>query len=116
MQSTDEPLRYGSVSGFIYHDDASPGMVDRYNDLPRALDAWSLDALLACGVDAPLARHVAHLFVRDPLVLFDGLIQEVRRPRPFPTKSHEGDPPPPPCEGRARNESERPPLRACVPF
>ena len=33
---------------------------------------------MAAGVDAPLARHVAHLFVRDPLVLFDGLIEEVR--------------------------------------
>jgi glutamate--cysteine ligase catalytic subunit len=52
--------------------------VDRYNDLVRPLDAWSLETLLAAGVDAPLARHVAHLFVRDPLVLFDGLIEEVR--------------------------------------
>lgn len=52
--------------------------MDRYNDLVRPLDRWSLDTLLAAGVDAPLARHVAHLFVRDPLVLFDGLIEEVR--------------------------------------
>jgi len=27
------------------------------------------------GVDYTLARHIAHLFVRDPLVIFDGSIE-----------------------------------------
>ena len=31
--------------------------------------------LLEGGVDAALARHIAHLFVRDPLVIFDDAIE-----------------------------------------
>merc|ERR1712008_263760 len=29
------------------------------------------------GMDAPVARHLAHLFTRDPLVAFEGAVQEV---------------------------------------
>ena len=29
------------------------------------------------GIDAPLSRHIVHLFVRDSLVAFEGAIQEV---------------------------------------
>lgn len=72
--------RYDSISGFIYQ---CPGAdekgvdVNRYNDLDRAIDQWSLETLRENGIDEPLARHIAHLFVRDPLVIFDGLIEEL---------------------------------------
>ena len=69
--------RYDSVSGYIYHCAANPSMVDRYNDVERALDVWSLETLLAHGVDHVLAEHIAHLFVRDPLVIFEGKVTEV---------------------------------------
>ena len=41
----------------------------RYNDLDAPVDERSLERLLEGGVDEDLARHVAHLFVRDPLVI-----------------------------------------------
>jgi len=73
--------RYGSVSGFIYDSDRVVGMgskhVDKYNDLNRHLDQWSLDTLLENGVDRVLAEHIANLFVRDPLVIFEGKIEEL---------------------------------------
>mmetsp|Transcript_10386 Transcript_10386/g.19087 ORF Transcript_10386/g.19087 Transcript_10386/m.19087 type:complete len:966 (+) Transcript_10386:169-3066(+) len=85
--------RYGSVSGYIYCEPSAAAadaaaltgkstttrqhLVDEYNDLPRELDGWSLETLLARGVDLPLAQHVSHLFVRDPLVCFEGMVTEV---------------------------------------
>lgn len=42
---------------------------DRLNDLDVPLCTDALDTLTARGVDTRLARHVASLFVRDPLVV-----------------------------------------------
>ena len=53
--------RYDSVSGYIYHCAANPSMVDKYNDLDRALDVWSLETLLSHGVDHVLAEHIAYV-------------------------------------------------------
>ena len=69
--------RYASVSGYIYNCRQNPGMVFKYNDVDRALDEWSLSTLLDAGVDEVLAQHIAHLFVRDPLVIFEGRIEEL---------------------------------------
>lgn len=41
-----------------------------YNDVDVAVHQPSYDTLRANGVDELLARHVAHLFVRDPLNVF----------------------------------------------
>jgi glutamate--cysteine ligase catalytic subunit len=41
-----------------------------FNDVSLALDQGHVDKLLEGGVDDTLARHVAHLFARDPLVIF----------------------------------------------
>jgi len=32
--------------------------------------------LLEAGVEEPIARHIAHLFVRDPLVLFSEKVDQ----------------------------------------
>ena len=32
--------------------------------------------MLLEGIDAPLARHIAHLFIRDPIVIFSELIDQ----------------------------------------
>ena len=69
--------RYDAVSGFIYHCPGAPNLVDKYNDVERALDEWSLQTLKENGVDDSLAKHIAHLFVRDPLVIFEGRIDEL---------------------------------------
>jgi glutamate--cysteine ligase catalytic subunit len=48
-----------------------------YNDIPVPIDEDSYALLRENGIDPALAQHVAHLFIRDPLVLFDGAIEEV---------------------------------------
>jgi len=59
--------RYSSVDAFISD---SPNLADAYNDVPLAVDEDALATLVAAGVDDRLARHIAHLFIRDPLVIF----------------------------------------------
>ncbi|KAH8097548.1 glutamate-cysteine ligase [Aureococcus anophagefferens] len=51
--------------------------VKRFCDVDAPVDAKALETLLAAGIDEALARHVAHLFVRDPLVLFEGMVEEL---------------------------------------
>ena len=46
----------------------------QYNDIEAPYDEAAYAQLVAGGVDATLARHVAHLFVRDPLVIFRGRV------------------------------------------
>ena len=63
--------RYDSISSFIGQ--RSPDL-GRYNDCPLQVDARALQALMKAGVDEVLARHLAHLFIRDPLVVYDGAL------------------------------------------
>jgi glutamate--cysteine ligase catalytic subunit len=44
--------------------------VSEYNDIPLVYDQEHFDRLVRSGVDPVLAQHVAHLFARDPLVIF----------------------------------------------
>jgi glutamate--cysteine ligase catalytic subunit len=44
--------------------------VAEYNDVPLVYDQEHFDRLIKSGVDPVLAQHVAHLFARDPLVIF----------------------------------------------
>jgi hypothetical protein len=80
--------RYDSISTFIYqgvavtdNERVANGLQNRvlnmYNDIPVAVDEESYKYLRAAGVDPALAQHVAHLFIRDPLVIFDGAVEEV---------------------------------------
>lgn len=48
-----------------------------FNDLEVQYDEECYARLLEGGADPLLAKHVAHLFVRDPLVLFEGKIKEL---------------------------------------
>ena len=43
----------------------------QYNDIDLEIDQPTLDMLQAHGIDDLLARHIAHLFVRDPLVIYN---------------------------------------------
>jgi hypothetical protein len=45
-------------------------VLNAYNDVEVEVDERLEGLLLDRGVDAILARHVAHLFTRDPLVVF----------------------------------------------
>jgi hypothetical protein len=59
--------RYDSVDSYI-----SSSVLNRpeYSDNEVPIDEAVKERLLAHGIDAPLAHHVAHLFIRDPLVIF----------------------------------------------
>ena len=70
--------RYDSISTFIYHWSGDPDCArsfEQYNDIPCPVDQDIKDRLLDEGLDENLAHHVAHLFIRDPLVLFDGKVE-----------------------------------------
>ncbi|CAN0046707.1 unnamed protein product, partial [Phaeothamnion confervicola] len=74
--------RYGSISTYIYQCRNGRGpnrglLPSKYNDIDCPTDAEALDVLLGAGVDESLARHIAHLFTRDPLVIFDGRVHEL---------------------------------------
>ncbi|KAF7793913.1 hypothetical protein EIP86_005035 [Pleurotus ostreatoroseus] len=68
--------RYASVSLYI-----SDVWMNRpeYNDIDAPYDAAIFDRLRkhdAPGLDEPLSRHIAHLFIRDPLVIFSESIDQ----------------------------------------
>jgi len=77
--------RYDSISTFIYqgrtNSTADAGLSNRilnmYNDIPVPINEEKYEELRKAGVDPALAQHVAHLFIRDPLVVFDGAVEEV---------------------------------------
>ena len=69
--------RYDSVSTFIYRCKRSAtcqSTVDAYNDIPCPVDEDVESRLVASGIDQTLARHIAHLYTRDPLVIFEDLL------------------------------------------
>ncbi len=65
--------RYDSISTYIYHCPGQPQTkrsFELFNDIPCEIDEEILQTLLQSGVDVNLAYHIAHLFIRDPLVIF----------------------------------------------
>jgi len=67
--------RYDSVSCYISE---YPEDLDKmYHDIPCEIDEELCSQLAEEGISAPIARHVAHLFTRDPLVTFEGAVAEV---------------------------------------
>ena len=70
--------RYDSISSYICN---HLGNLDErartecYNDIEAPYNPEAYQALLDGGVDQVLARHIAHLFCRDPLVVFSGKVE-----------------------------------------
>jgi glutamate--cysteine ligase catalytic subunit len=78
--------RYDSISTFIYQGQYTQGnektglanrVLNMYNDIPVPIDEEKYQQLREAGIDPALAQHVAHLFIRDPLVIFEGAVEEV---------------------------------------
>jgi len=70
--------RYDSVSTYIYHCKGDPDCkrtFEVYNDIPCPIDENVKRRLRSEGIDENLAHHVAHLFTRDPLVVYKGVIE-----------------------------------------
>jgi glutamate--cysteine ligase catalytic subunit len=64
--------RYDSISCFL-----SESTPEAFNDVPCPRDEATEQLMLKAGMDAALSRHVAHLFTRDPLVMFQGQVEEL---------------------------------------
>ncbi len=56
--------RYDSIDCYLSENGQS------YNDIPIVKDEIIYAKLLSEGVDPSMAQHIAHLFIRDPLILF----------------------------------------------
>jgi len=65
--------RYGSVSLYI-----SDEWLNRpeYNDIEAPFDPTIFERLQGHGIDATLAKHISHLFIRDPIVIFSETIYQ----------------------------------------
>lgn len=65
--------RYEGISTYIcnHKHGADPHTsTDKYNDVDVPYDEQSYATLTASGVDRLLALHISHLFIRDPLVIY----------------------------------------------
>ena len=82
--------RYDCISTYIYQGAFFPGdepnvdktglanrVLNIYNDIPVPIEEESYQMLRQAGIDPALSQHVAHLFIRDPLVVFEGAVEEV---------------------------------------
>ncbi|KAI2184205.1 glutamate--cysteine ligase [Ophidiomyces ophidiicola] len=66
--------RYGSNSTYISND---PRLRAEYMDPDLVVDEQIKQRLLAGGMDELLATHFAHLFIRDPIVVFAEDLEEL---------------------------------------
>ena len=56
--------RYDSIDSYISH------CSEQYNDIQLVYNEDYYKVMVAEGVDPAIARHVAHLFIRDPITLY----------------------------------------------
>ena len=54
----------------VLHHSTDAKMKPEYNDNTSEFDAATLERLTSNGVDETLAKHLAYLWTRDPLVIF----------------------------------------------
>ncbi|CAG8781198.1 5481_t:CDS:2, partial [Acaulospora morrowiae] len=59
--------RYDSIDCYISTDNT---LKPEYNDLDLVYDKKIFEKLVNNGVDELMARHISHLFIRDPLIIF----------------------------------------------
>ncbi|CAI5725753.1 unnamed protein product [Hyaloperonospora brassicae] len=66
--------RYEGISAFICNHKQGEDphtSTDKYNDVEIPYDEGSYKTLMDAGVDRLLALHISHLFIRDPLVIYE---------------------------------------------
>uniref|UniRef100_A0A8C4X1B7 Glutamate--cysteine ligase n=1 Tax=Eptatretus burgeri TaxID=7764 RepID=A0A8C4X1B7_EPTBU len=61
--------RYDSIDSYL------STFGEKYNDLELVKDEKLYEQLLQAGIDHLLAQHIAHLFIRDPLVIYSERIE-----------------------------------------
>ncbi|KAF6731493.1 Glutamate--cysteine ligase catalytic subunit [Oryzias melastigma] len=57
--------RYDSIDSYL------SACGEKYNDIELTIDEEIFKQLLGAGIDKLLAQHIAHLFIRDPLSVFE---------------------------------------------
>uniref|UniRef100_A0A3Q3IDH6 Glutamate--cysteine ligase n=1 Tax=Monopterus albus TaxID=43700 RepID=A0A3Q3IDH6_MONAL len=57
--------RYDSIDSYLSR------CGEKYNDINLTIDEEIYKQLLSAGIDKLLAQHIAHLFIRDPLSVFE---------------------------------------------
>lgn len=65
--------RYDSISVFIGSENEAD--LAPFNNTHVETNRAAFDRLRAANVDPVLSKHVAHLFIRDPLVMYDQMIE-----------------------------------------
>ncbi|TIA88201.1 hypothetical protein E3P99_02715 [Wallemia hederae] len=65
--------RYDSIDSYL---STSKRNRPEYNDNDLPINEDVYNELLAADIDTPLAKHIAHLFIRDPLVIFNELLNQ----------------------------------------
>jgi glutamate--cysteine ligase catalytic subunit len=56
--------RYDSIDSYLSESSS------KYNDIPLTFNESYYETMIAAGVDDNIARHIAHLFIRDPVTLY----------------------------------------------
>lgn len=64
--------RYDTIDLFI---SGCPSLKPSYNDVPIKINDSVFKTLMEAGMGERLARHFAHLWIRDPLVIYKEIIQ-----------------------------------------
>ncbi len=77
LQVVDGDRAHGGSSASKYKTTAMMIEGEDFNDLDVPLNDRALKLMVSENVDHTLARHISYLFSRDPLVLFEGRIEEV---------------------------------------
>lgn len=62
--------RYDSISCYLSRHG------QKYNDLPLTFDKNYYELMVANKVDPAVSRHIAHLFIRDPITLYKELLDQ----------------------------------------
>jgi hypothetical protein len=62
--------RYDSISCYLSRHG------QKYNDIPLVIDENYYEHMIANKVDPAVARHIAHLFIRDPITLYKEKLEQ----------------------------------------
>jgi len=66
--------RFGTISTYISR--VKP-FREEYNDIVCETDDYTYESLITAGVDETMAKHISHLFIRDPLVIYKDRVMNV---------------------------------------
>ena len=69
--------RYDTINNYLSKSKKLINYQDKYNDIDIEYDEKIYNKLRNEGIDDLLSKHIAHLFIRDPLVIYNDLIKNV---------------------------------------